>query len=277
MIDLRDAIASIKGLLADGSARALTYAALECRLSIERICYDRLAQAHDYLAVEEVRRWQPHHVIRLIEEDVDPEVASTYTISIGREPLKGGEDVTALDYVPIGTQQGFDGAVLAKLWNGLSNVALHVALPKSKTALVEQFGDPAAMRAKVEQCLAELERIATGSLTTTGFGPEVSFTCGCGTRNKRKSERLHAGKVIHCVNPECEHSFEIELDGDAFNFVVRWVHVDCTCGKSLRFARAPLERLRVNQTANSFCECGAESVFHWRLYHGLRTAADVAD
>lgn len=94
---------------------ALTYAALECRLSIGRICYDRLAKAHDYLAHAEVRRWQPSHVIRLLEEDVGPDVASTYTISISREPVEENQDLTILDYVPIGTQQGFNGAHLAKL------------------------------------------------------------------------------------------------------------------------------------------------------------------
>lgn len=40
MINIRDAIDTIKRHLEDGSDRALTYAALECRLAIERICYD---------------------------------------------------------------------------------------------------------------------------------------------------------------------------------------------------------------------------------------------
>ncbi|MCV0386160.1 MAG: hypothetical protein K5821_06970 [Nitrobacter sp.] len=71
IIDLHDVIDTIKRHLADGSDRALTYAALECRLAIERICYDRLARAHDYLSHKEVRRWQPHHVIKLLEDDVD--------------------------------------------------------------------------------------------------------------------------------------------------------------------------------------------------------------
>lgn len=271
MIDLQDAIASIKGHLADGSARALTYAALECRLSIERICYDRLAKAHDYLAHEEVRRWQPNHVIRLIEEDVDPDVASTYTISVSREPVEGDQDLTNLDYVPIGTQQGFNGGHLAKLWNGLSKVALHIALPKSSADAVGQFGIPDAIRAKVEQCLVELERIATGNLTSTGFGPEASFTCECGTLNKRKSEHLHEGKVVHCVNPKCPHSFEVEPDGKDFTFSPRTVEVACPCGKTHLFAKAPLERMRKGEIGTFVCDCGDETIFQWRLYHAARS------
>jgi hypothetical protein len=190
MIDLHDTIDTIKRHLADGSDRVLTYAALECRLAIERICYDRLARAHDYISHEEVRRWQPHHVIKLLEADVDPHVASTYTLSISTQPVVEGEDLTTKDYVPVGTQQGFDGARLAKLWNALSNTALHVSLPKSSDAGVTQFGNAGAIRIKVEQALIELERIATGTMTSNGFGPGVSFTCGCGQHVKRRSEQL---------------------------------------------------------------------------------------
>jgi len=270
MIDIHDAIDTIKQHLADGSDRALTYAALECRLAIERICYDRLAQAHDYISHGEVRRWQPHNVIKLIEEDVDPHVTSTYTLSISTEPVVEGDDLTKKDYVPVGTQQGFDGARFAKLWNALSNTALHVALPKSSKAKVTQFGNPDMIRAKVEQALVELERIATGTMTSNGFGPRVSFTCRCGQHIKRRSEQLSAGKVIHCIAPACAESYEVEFEGDDINFSVRAVYVACKCGEERRFPKAPLEKMRVNETAHSRCTCGAETIFCWKLFSAVR-------
>lgn len=270
MIDLRDAVETIKGDLADGSARALTYAALECRLAIERICYDRLARAHDYISHEEVRRWQPHHVIKLLTEDVDPYVASTYTLSISRKPAGDDDDLATMDYVPVGTQVGFNGALIAKIWNALSNTALHVSLPKSSAASVSQYGDVIAIRAKVEQALAELERIARGTMTSTGFGPEAFFTCKCGARVKRRAEQLSVGKVIHCINPACAESYEVEFEGDDIKFVVRSVHTTCICDEEHRFPKAPLEKLRVGETARSLCTCGAETVFHWRLFSGVR-------
>lgn len=165
MINFRDAIDTIKCHLEDGSDRALTYAALECRLVIERVCYDRLSRAHEYTSHEEVRRrWQPRHLIKFLEDDVDPLVASTYTLSISTEPAVEGEDLAKKDYAPVGMQQGFDGAKLGKLWNALSHTALHVTLPKSKDASVTQFGNPEAIRAKVEEALVELERFRTQRL-----------------------------------------------------------------------------------------------------------------
>jgi hypothetical protein len=271
MIDLHDVIDTIKRHLADGSDRALTYAALECRLAIERICYDRLARAHDYISHEEVRRrWQPRHLIKLLEEDVDPHVASTYTLSISTKPAVAGEDLTKKDYVPVGTQQGFDGALLAKLWNALANTALHVSLPESSEASVTQFGNSEAIRAKVEQALIELERIATGTMTSNGFGPGVSFTCRCGQLVKRRSGRLLAGKVIHCINPACTESYEVEFERDDINFVVRAVYVTCKCGEERRFPKTPLEKLKVNDVARSLCTCGAETIFCWKLFSAVR-------
>ncbi|MBN8848758.1 MAG: hypothetical protein J0I73_11770 [Sphingomonas sp.] len=49
MIDLSDSIATIRAQLEEGSPRNLTYAALECRLALERICYERLRAMHDYI------------------------------------------------------------------------------------------------------------------------------------------------------------------------------------------------------------------------------------
>lgn len=270
MIDLHDTIDTIKRHLADGSDRSLTYAALECRLAIELICYDRLARAHDYISHEEVRRWQPHLVIKLLEEDVDPHVASSFTLSIGTRPAVEGEDLTEQDYVLVGTQQGFDGARLAKLWNALSNTALHVSLPKSSDAGVMQFGSASAIRSKVEQALIELERIATGTMTSNGFGRSVSFTCECGQLVKRRSEQLSVGKVVHCINPACNESFKVEIEGDNVNFEVRAVYLTCKCGKERRFPQAPLEKLRMNEIARSHCTCGAETIFCWKLFGAVR-------
>lgn len=136
--------------------------------------------------------------------------------------------------------------------------------------MVGQFGIPDVIRAKVEQCLIELERIATGNLISTGFGPESSFTCNCGTHNKRKSDRLYAGKVIHCVSPNCAHSFEVELEGEDYMFNPRTVQVACSCGKTHVFAKAPLEKMRSGDMGKSVCKCGAENIFVWCLYHAVK-------
>jgi hypothetical protein len=57
MIDLRRIIPTIEKLLAEETPQSITYAALECRLAIEKVCYERLKVVHDYIAHEDLRGW----------------------------------------------------------------------------------------------------------------------------------------------------------------------------------------------------------------------------
>jgi hypothetical protein len=47
MIDIREIVSVIEKLLAEDTPQSVTYAALECRLAIEKICYDRLKVNYD--------------------------------------------------------------------------------------------------------------------------------------------------------------------------------------------------------------------------------------
>lgn len=47
----------IRSLVSAGGRENLTYAALEARLAIEAICYDRLRIAHDYISNDDLKGW----------------------------------------------------------------------------------------------------------------------------------------------------------------------------------------------------------------------------
>jgi hypothetical protein len=59
MIDVQKIISTVEALLADGTPQSITYAALECRLAIEKVCYDRLKVVHDYISPHDLRRYRP--------------------------------------------------------------------------------------------------------------------------------------------------------------------------------------------------------------------------
>ena len=84
MINLDAIIETVEGLLAQSSAQATTYAALECRLAIEKVCYERLKIAHDYIAHDDLRRWQPRDVVETLIAEVDGRIDSGFTLSISR-------------------------------------------------------------------------------------------------------------------------------------------------------------------------------------------------
>src|SRR5450830_563580 len=92
--EARQALARAKALLAQGDDQALRYAALELRLTLEAIAYDRL---HDYrrdVPPSVYETWQPPKVLRLLLE-IDPRADTPQTVKIARNLAPGVDDARA--------------------------------------------------------------------------------------------------------------------------------------------------------------------------------------
>jgi hypothetical protein len=269
MINFEPIIQRIDTLLAEDSDASVTYAALEARLALEKVCYDRLKHAHAYISHAELRRWQPSAVVKQLIQDVDKHVADTLTLWISKRPAVPGVYPPDDDYVEVGTQIGFDAKRVEELWNALSNLGLHVKLPKNNDDPIPDYGDRAKIRAKVEDVRTELERLSKGTMGFSGIGAEVSFECGvCETRNKRRVALLREGQRIYCIEPTCDASFIVHKDGDAFGFQGETCDFACKgCGhmKHLpwRFFR---DKLKFGDRAIFRCHgCNHTNYVEWRL------------
>lgn len=206
MIAYKPIIERMRALLSEGSAASVTYAALEARLALEKVCYDRLRQRHDYISHSQLKKWQPGGVVATLMNDVDPHVAQTVQFSMAKQPAKGVK-ADPQDYVQLGTEIGFDPKRIVKLWNALAKLALHVRLPEHRNDHIPDYGDATQIRAKVEEVVAELEKLAEGNLSLSGIGETVSFECGvCDEVNKRRVALLRDGQSVNCINPECERA-----------------------------------------------------------------------
>jgi hypothetical protein len=84
MIGIRARISLIEGLLSQGSVQTATYAAFECRSTIEAICYDRFAVASSHLALADLRKQQPRDVIKQVIEEANAKAAAQFTLSIAK-------------------------------------------------------------------------------------------------------------------------------------------------------------------------------------------------
>lgn len=269
MIDLRPSIAAIETLLRDGSEASLNYAALECRLAIERICYERLRIAHDYISHDDLKRWQPRDIVNVLIQQVDANIASTFTLSISKEPSEKPfsptvQDYREMEFVPIGVQVGFNPTELGRLWNALANLALHISIPDSKDASVPHYGDPKKVREKVREALEEIKRIGAGTLLSSGFGEEVSFDCFCGVKNKRRLALLKNGQIISCISPQCDESYEFEQS--TLSFARRTFAIVCqNCGHERRIPIRVMDSLKTDQHLHFDCEGCQETIYLvWR-------------
>lgn len=272
MLWLNEYINKIQSLMNEGTPESLTYAALECRLAIERVCYERLRIAHDYISHDDIRKWQPKDVVKTLIQEVDSHIASTVTLSISQDPVgdKAGdfsqEDFEKLKYKKIGTQVGFCPKKLGKLWNACSSF-LHVKIPKVKSDRVGSYGDQDALERKLEEVLIELESLAKGTLIMSGMGETVSFRCNCDATNKRRVLLLKDKQLINCINPACFESWEVEFDGDDVCFNRKTISVVChSCSKPNLFAEKHMLDIDLNQVVEFNCtKCKEKNYVKWRL------------
>lgn len=276
MIQLAPIIERIDALLVEDSEQSLTYAALEARLALEKVCYDRLRQRHDYISHDQLRRWQPGAIINTLMTEVDEHIGQTLTLSMSTKPVDPDFGPEDYDYVELGTEIGFDPKRIASLWNALSKLALHVRLPEHRHDHIPAYGDPQAIRAKVEQVVTELRRIAKGTMTFSGMGNEVSFVCGCGEKNRRRAGLLRDGQVVHCFNPECKSSFVVRREGDEFTFESQTVDVNCEqCQATNLIPWRFFRDMRTDQIGSFSCHtCRHKNYVQWRLSQVKPTAPE---
>lgn len=277
MIDITSSTSKIEELLAQNTDASLTYAALECRLAIERICYERLRLAHDYISHDDLKKWQPRDIINILIQEVDDKTAETFTLSISKDPVPENsvsptlEDYQAMEFLPIGTQIGFNPNRLGRLWNALANLALHITLPTSKDHGVARYGDAEKIRSKVIETLEEIKRIGAGTLMSSGMGEEVSFHCFCGVKNKRRHGLLKDGQIISCISPNCGETYGYVASDMSFGR--RVFEIKCrSCGEQRDIPKKMVERLRTDQQIHFDCEGCSEKIYiSWRPMQAQRS------
>lgn len=274
MLWLSEHISRISELMAQGSSESLTHAALRCRIAIELVCYDRLRNAHDYISADDLRRWQPRDVVNKLIQDVDPYIATSYTISVSKTAVPSDapdltlSDYDQLEYVEIGSQAGFDTRRLGKTWNSLGSF-LHVRLPQSREDELATFSAPELIERKLEEALALLREIEQGTMVSSGFGKTVKFECNCGSENKRRAELLTAEQTINCINPECAERWIVRIEGDDIGFERCSIPVTCKCGETTLLTEKVALELERNQRLRFQCRsCDAENIVMWKLMHG---------
>lgn len=271
MIWLENNLERIQKLLDEDTAQSLTYAALECRLAIEQVCYQHLRNDHDYISHSDLKKWQPGAVVRQLVQEVNKHAATTATMYISAEPTTETnpemtlEDFEKLEYLKIGTQIGFIPKQMEKLWNALGNF-LHVKMPESKEDAVNVYSDPEKLRKKLNETIKELERLSKGTMIMGGVGETVTFQCICGAANKRRVELLKHGDCISCINPDCVESWNVVFEGNEISFVRQTLSVTCKeCGEKTPFAARRIMSLGKDKICSFECECGETNYVRWAL------------
>jgi hypothetical protein len=269
MINIRERIKLIQTLLCDGSIQGATYASLECRSTIEAMCYERFLIVNSHLASADLKKWQPRDVIKQVIEDANAESAMQLKISIAKPQKTINAGYVApedLEYVELGMQSELRYVALGRLHNSLSNVALHVQIPELGKPL-NIYGDLETIRRKVEEALTELELAATGNMLIGSREMDCNFDCGCGSPIKRKAALLREGQVVSCANPDCKESYVFSLERGEAWFTRRAYIIPCSaCAGELDIPFRFINSLKPDSILNVECHrCSATTQFRWTL------------
>ena len=107
MTDIWTQIKKIEDLLDQNSIDSITYAALEARLTIELLCYERLKISYGYISFADLRGWKPKDVVEQVAKEANDLAAAGIKLSISTTPVNQAEpprsvsEFEALEYVPI--------------------------------------------------------------------------------------------------------------------------------------------------------------------------------
>ena len=196
-------------------------------------------------------------------------MTQTLIFSTSRSPHVPGVEPQEEDYVQIGVEIGIDEKKIARMWQALSNLALHARLPKNKNDHIQDYGDRKAIRAKVEEVVAELERLAKGTMKLSGVpaGGDVTFDCTCGAKNKRRAKLLRDGQHVFCINPKCDETWKVVIDGSETNFENVLVDVPCkVCGTVNHIPWRMVTKMKYDEIIQYPCiECKGTNAVKWHL------------
>ena len=189
----------------------LKYAALELRMAIEALTYDRALAYKDEFPPSEYETWQPHKLMKVLI-DIDPMAGHGSSLRIGKEEEYG---VPAPVMVSLGTEKVLNMTNLRKHYSALGSY-LHVQSMKQVRA-----GKPLDFDKMRTRC-KEIAVIIRGVLSSTVFNSTLgSFSkLPCVECNKLIRKRLpHGQNEVRAVCYECDASYTLVDKG---NGQVEW-------------------------------------------------------
>jgi hypothetical protein len=192
-LDKHSCMTRAKALLSAPTAENLRYAALELRLCMEAITYEKLRSVAERIPESVLRTWQPPQAVKAMLE-YEPDADRSYTLSIGAEEAYG---VPPKVMQVMGTHNTLPLSWLRKYYNKLGGF-LHLPSPGSR-----QSPSPEKVAAELLQIVADLEAPLASTIGGT-FGKVYTFSCArCESVVVKNAAAVQRSRKATCLNPQC--------------------------------------------------------------------------
>lgn len=226
-------VVAARALLDSGDNVSLPYAALELRMAMEAIAYEKLRAYASRLPEEAFARWQAPQAIKALLE-FEPHANREKRVAFGTQDGPG-EPAAAMSV--LGETRSFDLTWLRSAYNTLGSL-LHLPTPRKASTLT----DPASIaksRGLLERIYTEVARVANATLEG-GMAEVVYFNCArCDKTVVSNAEAVRSTRRAVCLSPSCSavHVAEINTE-DEFTFLLDAVYTECPeCQRSIEIER----------------------------------------
>ncbi len=191
--------------LALNKDESLKYAALELRMTMEAITYDKVNAYADEFPPEEYETWQPRKLMAVLLE-IDPMADKDNSISIGKEEKFG---VPAPHMTALGTERVLSLRVLKKHYDALGSY-LHTQ--SLKNARSGKKIDHQKLRQRCEEISKFLSDVLSSSIFNTTLGIFSSIKCAkCGNLIRKRLAQGKNSNLVECS--ECDASYTAKEEG----------------------------------------------------------------
>lgn len=239
--------------LETGSDSALKYAALELRMAMEAITYDRALAFKEEFPTEEYDTWQPKKVMAVLLE-IDPMTDKDSTIAFGLEEEYG---VPAKQMTSLGTETVLNMGVLKKHYDALGSF-LHIQTIKSTKA--GKTVDHKKLRKRCEEIWAYLDKVLSSPIFNSTLGVFSSRECAeCGKKIRKRIPQGENTIQVECSN--CIASYRVS-DSGAYQSVWEPLQQEIECANAECMKKIVVWEKEIRLGANWNCpDCKGKNTF----------------
>ncbi|MFT8933266.1 MAG: hypothetical protein ABF976_14975 [Acetobacter syzygii] len=267
--DARRELARAKDELASMADERLKYAALELRMAMESLTYDRALAYEDEFPAAEYETWQPRKVMAILLE-IDPDADKDSSWAFGIEPSLG---VMPDVMKSLGTERVLNMGTIKRHYDALGSY-LHVPTIKQRKHGAKV--DPVKFRARCKEIAAYVTDVLASPVWNATMGKFASLGCmKCGHPIRK---RMPQGKaVVDAKCFECGATYKVTDAGEGKAcFAPDQVEVKCAnpeCKTSIFAWRSEIENGRGWK-----CKvCGGKNDIKLMIQHRPATAFEATN
>lgn len=210
--EARAAVQRARALMAAGSELpSLRYAALEARLAMEALTYDRARAYGDDFPTWEIGTWQPRKLLQILLE-VDPLADTGRSLSMSKKPANGPPEDNE-DWFDLGTETVLNLAAIKKQYDAIGSW-LH--MPTIKQMEEGDGQNPERLRRRLDALLTHLETVLASTIfNVTMIGRNSKISCIRCEHRVRKAVKDNAmATTARCPGCGLGYTLEPNVEGD---------------------------------------------------------------